>query len=104
MRLLPCLSSSLSIRNIEFPSLGVFAFPLIFLMTFMANLFYDQSDAIPAVLMSNWLYIHTPLVILGYAALFIAFSAAIMYLIQERELKSKQPSNAVSPFPFAGSL
>src|SRR5881409_2679103 len=69
--------------------LSVFAFPLIFVMTFVANLFYDPSASIPPVLRSNWIYIHTPLVFLGYAALFIAFAAAIMYLIQERELKSK---------------
>src|SRR5439155_17157405 len=69
--------------------LSVFAFPLIFFMTFVANLFYDPSSSIPPVLRSNWIYIHTPLVFLGYAALFIAFAAAVMYLIQERELKSK---------------
>jgi cytochrome c-type biogenesis protein CcsB len=69
--------------------LSVFAFPLIFVMTFIANLFYDPSSSIPPVLRSNWIYIHTPMVFLGYAALFIAFAAAIMYLIQERALKSK---------------
>jgi cytochrome c-type biogenesis protein CcsB len=69
--------------------LSVFAFPLIFVMTFIANLFYDPSSSIPPVLRSNWLYIHTPMVFLGYAALFIAFAAAIMYLIQEHALKSK---------------
>jgi ABC-type transport system involved in cytochrome c biogenesis permease subunit len=71
--------------------LSVFAFPLIFIMTFVANLFYDPSASIPAVLRSNWIYIHTPLVFIGYAALFIAFAAAIMYLIQEHALKSKHP-------------
>jgi cytochrome c-type biogenesis protein CcsB len=69
--------------------LSVFAFPLIFIMTFVANLFYDPSLSIPPVLRSNWIYIHTPLIFLGYAALFIAFAAAIMYLLQEHALKSK---------------
>ena len=71
--------------------LSVFAFPLIFVMTFVANLFYDPSASIPPVLRSNWLYIHLPSAFLGYAALFIAFAAAIMYLIQEHALKSKHP-------------
>jgi cytochrome c-type biogenesis protein CcsB len=71
--------------------LSVFAFPLIFLMTFVANLRYDPSSSIPPVLRSNWIFIHIPMVFLGYAALFIAFAAAIMYLIQERALKSKHP-------------
>jgi len=71
--------------------LSVFAFPLIFIMTFIANLVYDPSQSIPPVLRSNWIYIHTPMVILGYAALSITFAAAIMYLIQEHALKSKHP-------------
>jgi cytochrome c-type biogenesis protein CcsB len=72
--------------------LSVFAFPVIFIMMFIANLSHDPSDSIPPVLRSNWIYIHTPLVFLGYAALFFAFAAAIMYLLQERELKSKHPT------------
>jgi cytochrome c-type biogenesis protein CcsB len=72
-------------------SLSVFAFPLIFIMTFVANLDYDPAASIPPVLRSNWIYIHTPMVFLGYAALFIAFLGAIMYLIQEHALKSKHP-------------
>src|SRR6185436_18993994 len=81
------------------PSLGVFVFPMIFVMTFMAYMGYDQSNIIPSQLMSNWRYIHIPLVILGYVALFIAFSAATLYLIQERELKSKSPSMFYHRFP-----
>jgi cytochrome c-type biogenesis protein CcsB len=71
--------------------LSVFVFPLIFVMTFLANLFYDPTESIPPVLRSKWIYIHVPLVFLGYALLCIAFAAAIMYLIQERALKSKHP-------------
>ena len=72
-------------------SLSVFAFPLIFVTTFIANLVYDPSSSIPQSLRSHWIYVHIPMVFLGYAALFIAFAAAIMYLIQERALKSKHP-------------
>src|SRR6516225_3247564 len=72
-------------------SLSVFAFPLIFVMTFIANLVYDPSSSIPQSLRSHWIYVHIPMVFFGYAALFIAFVAAIMYLIQERALKSKHP-------------
>src|SRR5262249_20346727 len=58
--------------------LGVFAFPVIFIMTFMANLDHDSAGSIPQVLRSRWIYVHTPLVILAYVALFIAFSAAVL--------------------------
>jgi len=80
-------------------SLGVFAFPAIFIMTFIANMSNEGNEAIPQVLRSNWIYIHTPLVILGYAALFISFSAAIMYLIQERELKLKHSTMFTNRLP-----
>jgi len=80
-------------------SLSVFVFPLIFIVTFIANLAYAPSSAIPPTLQSNWIYIHTPLIFLGYAALFISFIGAIMYLIQEQELKSKHYSSRFHRLP-----
>ncbi len=80
-------------------SLSVFVFPLIFILTFIANLVYDPSNSIPPALQSNWIYIHTPLIFLGYAALFISFAGAVMYLIQERELKSKHHSSFFHRLP-----
>src|SRR5215471_16425601 len=79
--------------------LSVFVFPLIFIMTFIANLVYTPTASLPRVLRSNWLYIHIPLIFLGYAAAFIAFAAALMYLIQERALKSKHPVRFYSWLP-----
>ena len=79
-------------------SLGIFSFPTIFVMTFLAVLVAPadlannsgSQNSIPALLSSRWIYIHTPLVILGYVAFFVAFSAAVLYLFQERELKHKR--------------
>jgi cytochrome c-type biogenesis protein CcsB len=79
-------------------SLGVFAFPAIFLMTFVA-VFNAAETRVPETLNSNWRYIHTPLIILGYAALFTTFSAAVMYLIQERGLKLKHSSMLTNRLP-----
>lgn len=76
-------------RRYRIQSLSVFAFPLLFILTFLANVAYDPSDVIPSALQSNWIYIHTPLIFLGYAALFISFAGSVMYLIQEHELKTK---------------
>jgi cytochrome c-type biogenesis protein CcsB len=80
-------------------SLSVFVFPLIFILTFIANMVYDPSNVIPLALQSNWIYVHTPLIFLGYAALFISFAGAVMYLIQEKELKSKRPSSIFHRLP-----
>ena len=73
-------------------TLSIFVFPVIFILTFIANVAYDPSNSIPPVIQSNWIYVHTPLIFLGYAALFICFAGSTMYLIQERELKSKHHS------------
>jgi cytochrome c-type biogenesis protein CcsB len=72
-------------------SLGIFAFPAIFVMTFLANMAYEPNRSLPEALQSNWIFIHTPSILLGYVALFVAFSAAVLYLVQSRALKSKQP-------------
>ena len=40
---------------------------------------------------SLFLPIHTTLAFCGYAALFVAFAMGLLYLIQERELKSRSP-------------
>jgi ABC-type uncharacterized transport system permease subunit len=71
-------------------TLGVFAFPAIFVMTFIAELAYEPTASLSARPQSAWIYVHIALVVLGYVAFFIAFSAAVLYLIQERELKSKR--------------
>jgi cytochrome c-type biogenesis protein CcsB len=80
-------------------SLGVFAFPAIFLMTFVAVLSVGGSTEISPALNSNWIYVHAPLVILGFAALFMTFTAAVMYLIQERGLKLKHVTMLTNLLP-----
>lgn len=81
-------------------SLSVFVFPVVFLLTFIANVAYDPSvSAIPAAIQSNWIYIHTPLIFLGYAALSISFAGSIMYLMQEHGLKSKHRSGFYHRLP-----
>ena len=41
---------------------------------------------------SGWIFVHIALIFTGYAALFLSFGASLLYLIQERNLKSKTPS------------
>lgn len=81
-------------------SLSVFVFPVVFLLTFIANIAYDPSaSSIPDAINNNWIYIHTPLIFLGYAALSITFAGSIMYLIQEHGLKSKYRSGFYDRLP-----
>lgn len=75
----------------RFQSLSVLLFPLVFVLTLPAAL--DRSTAtweLP-ILRTAWLYLHVSFIVLGYAAFFLTFAAGVMYLVQERELKSKRP-------------
>lgn len=71
-------------------ALGVFMLPLVFVLTLISALHPVQPFDDPAF-RGGWLLMHIAAIFLGYTAFFLTFVAAVMYLIQERELKSKKP-------------
>src|SRR3990170_169984 len=75
----------------RFQSLGVLLFPLVFVLTLPAALDRSTDTWELPILRTAWLYLHVSFIVLGYTAFFLTFAAGIMYLIQERELKSKRP-------------
>ena len=70
--------------------LGAVVSPLAFLFTLGALLFYTQARDLPPVLQSLWMPVHVTLALLGYAVFGLAFSASLLYLLQERQLKTKK--------------
>jgi ABC-type uncharacterized transport system permease subunit len=78
---------------------GIVVFPLVFLLTFIG-----ASGQEPFVLSSTtarhgWLIAHISLILTGYAALILSFSASLLYLFQERALKAKKPAGLLSRLP-----
>jgi cytochrome c-type biogenesis protein CcsB len=71
-------------------ALGLFMLPLVFLLTLVSALHPQRPFANPAF-RGGWLLTHIASTFLGYTAFLLTFVAAIMYLFQERELKSKHP-------------
>jgi ABC-type uncharacterized transport system permease subunit len=71
-------------------ALGLFMLPLVFVLTMISALHPERPLANPAF-RGGWLLIHIGSSILGYTAFFLTFVAALMYLFQERELKSRRP-------------
>jgi cytochrome c-type biogenesis protein CcsB len=71
-------------------SLGLFMLPLVFLLTLISAL-HPPASFNSSAFRGGWLLVHIGSIFLGYTALFLTFVAAVMYLIQEHELKSKQP-------------
>jgi cytochrome c-type biogenesis protein CcsB len=58
-----------------------------------------QTETIGPGVGAGWIYVHIPLMILSVAALTISFLTAIMYLLQERQLKHKEPSFFLERLP-----
>ncbi len=74
----------------KFEALSIFTFPLVFMLTLSATLGTSSRLENP-LLRSGWLYVHVILLFAGYAMLFVTFVAGLMYILLERELKSKKP-------------
>ena len=71
------------------PALGSFLLPLVILLMLPAAIIPGRIEELKPVLKSGWLGIHTTLAVLGDAAFAFSFIVAVMYLIQERQLKAK---------------
>ena len=71
---------------------GLFVFPLATLLTLSAAVGQPRQPLEPSLLHSGWVYTHIALIFAGYAALLFSFFSSVLYLLQERKLKSKDLS------------
>ena len=85
-------------------SLSIFIFPLVFLMTLVGALRSSVSAWSNPAIRNTWLVVHIVFVLLGYAALLFTAAAAVVYLIQERQLKRKSLSPVYRALPPLGTL
>ena len=79
------------VLQVRFPAavVGAIVMPIAFTLTaFSLTLNASVAPLAPA-LQSRWLYVHTTLAFLGDAFFVIAFAGGVLYLIQERQLKSR---------------
>jgi len=70
--------------------LGAFVLPFVSCLMVFSELVWEENQAIPPLLRSRWLFLHSSVAFLAYAAFFLTFVSGILYLIQEKELKSKK--------------
>jgi len=85
-------------------ALGAFIVPLAFLAAAYSGVPVTTATRLPLALQHLWLVAHIFLAILGYAALTLTFCAGVMYLIQERQLKSKHPGTLYHRLPSLSLL
>ena len=88
----------------DFASTSVALFPLVFLMTLVAQMEQPVSAWSNVRVRDAWLIVHIILVLAGYAALLITVVSAVFYLIQERRLKSKTAPAVLEKLPPLGTL
>jgi len=80
-------------------SLGIVAFPLVFMLTFLSATGEQPFFVFSASSHRGWLFTHIALILAGYAALVLSFGASLLYLVQERLLKSKSSSGILARLP-----
>jgi cytochrome c-type biogenesis protein CcsB len=87
-----CITLTFIVANIWYKTnvLGAFVLPLVSLLTIFSQLVWEENHSIPPMLRSRWIYVHSTVAFLAYAAFFLTFISGILYLIQEKELKSKK--------------
>jgi ABC-type uncharacterized transport system permease subunit len=77
-------------------SIGIFALPATFFLVFVPALGPDRYTFPSEGVRTSWLTAHIVALLLAYAALCFSVLASVLYLIQERRIKSK-------PKPGSGS-
>jgi ABC-type uncharacterized transport system permease subunit len=58
-----------------------------------------RSIALEPPVPSGWVVVHVALVLVGLAALVVNFGGALMYLLQERQLKARRPGKIYYRLP-----
>jgi cytochrome c-type biogenesis protein CcsB len=72
-------------------ALGAFALPVILLLGIKGMATRVGAVAIGPTLASAWIWVHIALALVGIAAFVLNFAGAVMYLLQEHQLKARRP-------------
>jgi cytochrome c-type biogenesis protein CcsB len=89
----------------RFTVIGAVVSPLAFALTLAAVVLYSGGpDPVRAEYRSAWLPVHVTLAFLGNAVLALAFAVSVVYLVQERLLKSHRRGWMISRLPSLEQL
>src|SRR5437867_8709723 len=83
---------------------GAVVSPLAFGLVLAAYAAYSGARPLPPVLDSAWLPVHVVLATLGDAVFALAFSASLLYLVQERRLKAHRGRELLRHLPSLETL
>jgi ABC-type uncharacterized transport system permease subunit len=69
-------------------SLGIFVLPIVFMLGTLAA-FRPGQETFSTPIRTGWIFLHIVFLLAAYASLVVSMLASLLYLIQERRLKSK---------------
>ena len=69
--------------------LGAFVLPVVLILSLKANA--APVASLEPTLGKTWIWVHIALALIGIAAFVLNFAGAVMYLLQERQLKARRP-------------
>lgn len=82
--------------------LGAFVLPIAVVLSLKAS--RAPAGTLAPALASAWIWVHIALAMVGIAAFVFNFAGAIMYLLQERQLKTKRPGRFYYRLPSLQTL
>ncbi len=75
--------------RVQRKTMGAFVLPIILLASVAASVTPRGTGELTPAIKSTWIWLHVVLVLLGNAAFALTFGVGLMYLLQERQLKTK---------------
>lgn len=88
-------------RAFRLSLLGMFSIPMVFLFQLMAiiSLLVADPGPRPPETLDPWLELHASMSLLAYGAFGLSCVAGVMYLVQDRQLKSHKPGKIFYSLP-----
>ena len=90
-------------RQYQVKSLGAFVLPVVLMLGLALPTGLRALVTEPSI-RSAWIWVHVALALIGLAALVLNFAGAVMYLLQERQLKAKRPGTVYYRLPSLETL
>ncbi len=90
-------------RQYKVKVLGAFVFPIVIVFGLKA-MAVRSSGLVGAPIHSAWVWVHIALALVGIAAFVLNFAGAIMYVLQERQIKVKRPGRFYYRLPSLETL
>ena len=92
-------------RQYRIPTLGAFVMPVVLILSLKASAARPATlEQLGIAFRGAWVWVHIALAMIGIAAFVLNFAGAVMYLLQERQLKTKRPGTFYYRLPDLQTL